>query len=441
MNIKEVLNSKHAPKMPSLDEPGLEFINLLSGLVSKEMRDAVIASLYPAICSLVRNTKFRYQSNAVMELCGVLGCLVGPSGVGKGELSRLCKIITRNLKKHDEETLKVYLAYQKRFEQAKGTNKTKEESPDVYYLNPPSNTTAPALLKNCMMCEKYGNFTCYINISEIEMLNNLCGGHKKMSETVRCIFDMDQLGALRSTADGITGDCTLRININASTTPGQARKFFRYDMHNGTFNRFLVIYKEQSERSGKIPVQGEMDQDIQNQIDNFMKRLNAFWGTHRIDELDKVIAKLSNNMAEYANMTDDDEFFSLSHRSLVIGYKAGCCLWLLNNCKWTPAIGKHVNWLVGYDIWSKYMVFGDKISENEFKSVDDSSKSGPKNLLDNMPNDSFSQQEFEAMCQTKQTKTDAKGLLKNYKKRRYIVFNSETGLYTKTAKYLKMIGR
>lgn len=441
MNIKKILESKTAPKMPSLLEQGMEFILLLSSLISKEMRDAVIGSIYPALCALVRNTRFIYLSNAVFELCGMLACLVGSSGIGKGELTRLIKIVTRSLREHDEETLQKYLAYQKVYEKQKGTNKTKEEAPDVYYLAPPPDTTGPALLKNAMACEKAGCYTFHIDISEIERLNSLCGGHKKMTETVRGIFDKDQIGALRATADGVTGNPTLRVNINASTTPGQARKFFRNDMHTGTWNRFLFIHKEQSERSGKIPVLGILDDEKREQIDEYLKRLTAYEGTHRIEELDKVIARISNDMAEYANLTDDDEFFSLSHRSLIIGYKVGCCLWLLNDCRWAPAIGKHVEWIISYDLWSKYKVFGDKIGENEFTSIDDSTKTGPKNLLDNMPKDTFSMQEFEQMCQKAQTKTEAKRLIKNYKKRRYIEYNAETGLYTKTAKYLKMIGR
>lgn len=441
MNIQEILSSKHAPKMPSLNEPGLECILLLSSLISREMRDAVMASLFPALCSLARNTKFIYLSNAVMELCGMLGCLVGSSGIGKGELTRLSKIVTRKLKEHDDATLEQYLTYQKTYEKQKGTNKQKEESPDVYYLNPPADISGPAFTKNAMLCEKAGNYTFYVNIPEIEMLNSMCGGHKKMTETVRGVFDMEHVGALRATADGITGNPTLRVNINASTTPGQARKFFRNDMHTGTFNRFLFIYKEQGERSGKIPVQGVLDPEKQQQIDEYLKRLSSYEGTHRIEALDKVIAKCSDEMATHANLTDDDEFFSLSHRSLIIGHKVGCCLWLLNDCRWTPAMAKHVEWVIAYDLWSKYQIFGDKISQNEFTAMDDSGKSGPKNLLDNMHNDSFSLQEFEKMCQENQTKTDAKGLLKNYKKRHYIVFCKETDLYTKTPKYLKMIGR
>lgn len=441
MNIKKILESKHAPKAPSLLEQGLEFILLLSGLISKEMREAVIASIYPAICSLVRNTKFIYQSNAPMELCGMLGCLVGASGIGKGELTRLSKIVTRGLRQHDEETLQKYLAYQKVYEKQKGTNKAKEEAPDLYYLAPPANITGPAFTKNAMACEKAGNYSFYVNIPEIEMLNGLCGGHKKMSETVRGIFDMEQVGALRATADGITGNPTLRVNINASTTPGQARKFFRNDMHTGTWNRFMCVYKEQGERSGKIPVQGILDEEMQQQIDDYLKRLELYEGTHRIVELDNVIARLSDDMAEYANLTDSDEFFTLSHRSLIIGYKVGCCLWLLNNCCWTPAMTKHVEWIIAMDLWSKYQVYSDLIEENEFTAIDDSSKTGPKNLLDNMPGDTFSLQEFEEMCVKNKTKTDAKGLIKNYKKRKYIEFSNQTGLYTKTAKYLKMIGR
>lgn len=441
MNIKNILESKTAPKMPSLMERGLEFILLLSSLISKEMREAVIASIYPAICALARKTRFIYLSNQVFELCGLLTCLVGTSGIGKNELSRLSKVCTKYLRVHDEETLQKYLAYQKVYETQKGTNKTKEEEPDLYYLAPPSNITGPAFTKNAMACEKAGNYTTYYSVAEIERLNALCGGHKKMTEVVRGMFDMDQIGALRATADGITGNPTLRVNINASTTPGQARKFFRNDMHTGTWNRFMFVYKEQGERSGKIPVQGTLDPEKEQQIDEYLKRLTAYEGTHRIEELDKVIARLSNDMAEYANLTDDDEFFSLSHRSLIIGYKVGCCLWLLNDCRWTPAMGKHVEWIIAYDIWSKYQVFGDKIGENEFTAIDDSTKTGPKNLLDNMPNDTFTLMEFEQMCLQLHTKTNAKGLLKNYKKRHYIDYNKETGIYTKTAKYLKMIGR
>lgn len=441
MNIKNILESKTAPKMPSLLEQGLEFILLLSSLISREMRAAVIASLYPALCALSRNTRFIYLSNAVFELCGMLGCLVGSSGIGKGEQTRLAKIVTKCLRAHDAETLQKYLAYQKVYEKQKGTNKTKEEAPDLYYLAPPADISGPAFTKNAMYCEKAGNYTFYVNIPEIEMLNGLCGGHKKMTETVRGIFDMEQVGALRATADGITGNPTLRVNINASTTPGQARKFFKNDMHTGTWNRFMFIYKEQGERSGKIPEQGILDPEKEQQIGEYLKRLTSYEGTHRVVELDRVIARLSNDMAEYANLTDDDEFFALSHRSLIIGYKVGCCLWLLNDCRWTPAMSRHVEWIIAYDLWSKYQVFGDKIGENEFAAIDDSSKTGPKNLLDNMPKDSFSMQEFEQMCQQNQTKTDAKGLLKNYKKRRYVEYCAQTGLYTKTAKYLKMIGR
>lgn len=54
----------------------------------------------------------------------MLATLVGFSGIGKGELARLTKIVTRRLKLHDAETLQKYLAYQKVYEKQKGTNKS-----------------------------------------------------------------------------------------------------------------------------------------------------------------------------------------------------------------------------------------------------------------------------------------------------------------------------
>ena len=89
------------------------------------------------------------------------------------------------------------------------------------------------------------------------MADDMCGGHKKVSQIMRNIFDRMRSGALRATADGITGNPILRVNITFSSTPYSARSFFKRDLKNGTFGRIVFSYKARTVRDGRIPRQGK----------------------------------------------------------------------------------------------------------------------------------------------------------------------------------------
>ena len=73
--------------------------------------------------------------------------------------------------------------------------------------------------------------------------DGLCGGHKQLSQMLRNIYDRQRAGALRATADGVTGNPILRANLTLSATPFAARKFWKNDLFNGTFGRMVFSYK------------------------------------------------------------------------------------------------------------------------------------------------------------------------------------------------------
>ena len=142
-----------------------------------------------------------------------------------------------------------------------------------------------------------------------------------------------------------------------------------------------------------------------------------------------------HDMASLADLADDDLLFEISHRSLVSAWKAGCVLWVLNNQTWTKSMGELVEWLVYHDLWSKMAVFADMLKDGD-TSLSEVVKTGPKNMLDNLP-DSFNEAQLEALrVSVDKPKDGTKRQLRVWKNRGFITYSELTGLYSKTEDYL-----
>ena len=140
-------------------------------------------------------------------------------------------------------------------------------------------------------------------------------------------------------------------------------------------------------------------------------------------------------MASLADLTDDDILWDVSKRALVSAWKAGCLLWALNNQTWTRAMGSLVEWLVYHDIWSKMQVFADMLGQDD-GGISEAGRRGPKNLLDDLP-ESFNEAQLEALrISLGKTKEGTKAQLRKWAYRKFVVYSEQTGLYTKTQKYL-----
>ena len=122
----------------------------------------------------------------------------------------------------------------------------------------PSDTTRPGYLKAQMAAERHGGYTTFIDLPEAVMLDNLCGGHKQMTQILRLIHDRARYKALRATVDGITGSAILRTNISMASNPTDIRKFLKYNLLDGTLGRIAFSYKPRSaKRDPNIPVIAE----------------------------------------------------------------------------------------------------------------------------------------------------------------------------------------
>ena len=84
--------SSTAPAMPK-PAKGTEIVKLLLSQVSKEMREPLLPMTIPALAAHVANVELMYSDNKYHELCGQMGHLIGPSGIGKDQLHDL--VLTR----------------------------------------------------------------------------------------------------------------------------------------------------------------------------------------------------------------------------------------------------------------------------------------------------------------------------------------------------------
>ena len=432
--MKYEISKATAPAMPNLGK-GTECVKLLLSQASKVMHEPLVPMFFPVLGAHMSGTEFQYPDNSWKEPTGMMANLVAKSGDNKGQLSCLVEAICRDFRQHDEAETKRLLEWSKQ-KQSRGNNKDKPDRPEEGIWFIPNDTTNPAFLLNAMALEAHGGRTQYINIPEVEMADKLCGGHKQVSQMLRNIYDRARAGALRATAEGVTGNPILRACMTISSNPYSTRKFYKYELFNGTFGRMVFSFKPRGSREGVIPRQGKYPDEFYRKLDEFLVRLDLCKGRYIIRPLNKLIDRLAQDMASLADLTDDDLLFELSHRSLVSAWKAGCILWVLNNQSWTRSMGELVEWLVYHDLWSKMQIFADMLKDGDV-STTETSKSGPKNMLDSL-SDTFNEAQLESLrAELGKNKEGTKAQLRQWMHRKFIEYSSQTGLYSKTDEYLK----
>ena len=423
-----------SPKMPNLGR-GTECLKILLSQASKDMYEPLVPMFFPILGAHMSGAEFQYPDLTWKEPCGMMAHLVAESGGNKGQLSYLVEAICRDFHQHDEAELKKLVEWQKIIK-SRGANKEKPVRPTVAFWFPPSDTTNPAFIQNAMALEILGCRTQYFNLPEVEMADKLCGSHKQVSQMFRNIYDKARSGALRATADGVTGNPVLRACLTISSTPIAARTFYNHELFNGTFGRMVFSYKPRTGRDGRIPRLGKFSDEFHQKLDDYLMRLDACKGRFIIRPLNRLTDKLAQDMATVADLADDDVLWDCSKRALVSAWKAGCILWVLNNQTWTKSMGDLVEWLVYHDLWSKMQIFADMLGKDADVTIE-ARRRGPKNMLDSLPN-TFNEAQLQALrTEAGKDPAGSKDQLRVWGNRKFITYSNQTGLYTKTEEYLK----
>lgn len=234
----------------------------------------------------------------------------------------------------------------------------------------------------------------------------------------------------------MTGNPLLRANLTLSSTPVTTRRFYKYELFNGTFGRMVFSYKARQGRSGRIPRQGRFGDGFYRKLNGYLLRLDACKGRFIVHPLNKLADRLAEDMASLADLADDDVLWDFSKRSLVAGWKAGCTMWVLNNQTWSKAMGELVEWLVYHDLWSKMQLFADMLKKDG-DPMAEAQRKGPRNMLESLP-DTFGAEQLSALrTSLGKSAEGTKGQLRKWVFRGFITHDPATGLYAKTDEYLK----
>ena len=271
--MKYDISKKTAPKMPSLGK-GTECIKLLLSQASTDNYEPFVPMVFPVLGAHISGTEFQYPDYSWKEPTGMMANLVAYSGDNKGQYPNLVEAICRDFRQHDKAEEDKYREWQS-LSKTEPSNKKKTAEPTLAYWFPPVDTTKPAFIKNAIVLEAQGGRTQYFNLPEVEMADQLCGSHKQVSLMFRNIYDRARAGALRATADGITGNPVLRACITISSNPESTRRFYKYELTNGTFGRIPFAYKERGERKGRIPRQGTYSEEFLAKLDEYILRLES----------------------------------------------------------------------------------------------------------------------------------------------------------------------
>ena len=117
--------SNTAPAMPKPGK-GTEICKLLLSQASRDMREPLVPMAIPALAAHLSDVEFMYSDNKYYELCGQMGHLIGPSGIGKAQLTHLIGAIMRSFRDHDEIEYKKLSDWQRQVK-TRGANKEKPD--------------------------------------------------------------------------------------------------------------------------------------------------------------------------------------------------------------------------------------------------------------------------------------------------------------------------
>ena len=120
--------SNTAPTMPNTGK-GTHFIKFILSQASQDMREPLVPMVIPALTAHLHKVTFMYSDNKYYDICGQMGHLIGPSGIGKAQLTHLLEAIMRSFRSHDETEFKKLVDWQRQMK-TKGYNKQNPQRPD-----------------------------------------------------------------------------------------------------------------------------------------------------------------------------------------------------------------------------------------------------------------------------------------------------------------------
>ena len=404
------------PEPPAMPEKLPKLVELLISRTPEVYKPAVAHAIFPPLATHLWQTSFRYIDNVVHEAT-LSTCLLAGTGAGKSSVNKPINYIMEDIRKRDAENLKREKEWKEEMIR-KGANKDKRKRPDNLVIQEiDADMTNPAFVMRT--AEAQGRFL-YTSLNELDQFDALKGTGNQHFRIMCLASDSDnQYGQTRVGISSVTERVTIRFNWNASTTIQKGQRYFSKVLTDGPISRINFCTIPEREISDEMPVFGDYDDAYREALKPYIENLNNARGLIDCPEAFQLALKLKDENAEFSRLSQDRVYENLSFRANVIAYLKACVLYVANGCKWEPEIDEFIRWSERYDLYCKMRFFGDAIKRANF-SNEKSSKRGPANLLQQLP-DVFNFQQAEYLrSQLGMDKKGTPSMLRNWVNRNYI---------------------
>ena len=415
-NLQVQSSDEDYPEPPAMPEKLPKLVELLISRTPEVYKPAVAHAIFPPLATHLWQTSFRYIDNVVHEAT-LSTCLLAGTGAGKSSVDKPIRYIMEDIRKRDAENLKREKEWKEEVTR-KGANKDKRKRPDNLVIQEiDADMTSPAFVMRT--AEAQGRFL-YTSLNELDQFDALRGSGNQQFRIMCLAFDPFNLfGQQRVGVQSVTERVTIRFNWNASTTIQKGQRYFSKVLTDGPISRINFCTIPEREIGDEMPVYGDYDDAYREALKPYIENLNNARGLIDCPEAFQLALKLKDENAEFSRLSQDRVYENLSFRANVIAYLKACVLYVANGCKWEPEIDEFIRWSERYDLYCKMRFFGDAIKRANF-SNEKSSKRGPANLLQQLP-DVFNFQQAEYLrLQLGMDKKGTPSMLRNWVNRNYI---------------------
>ena len=415
------------PAPPEMPKKLPKLVELLVSQTPDVYKPAVAHAIFPPLATHLCRTYFNYIDNVEHEAT-LMCCLLAGTGAGKNCVQMPINLIMEDIRKRDKDNLKREKEWKDEVTR-KGANKDKRKRPENLVIQEiDADMTNPAFVMRTAEAQEHFLYTA---LNEIDQFDNLRGIGNQQFRIMCLAFDPgNQYGQTRVGTQSVTERVTIRFNWNASTTINKGIRYFSKVLTDGPISRINFCTIPEREIGAEMPVYGTYDDTFRENLKPYIEHLNMASGTINCPEAFALAQKLKEENADFARMSQDRSYENLSFRANVIAYLKACVLYVANGCQWESEIEEFVRWSEQYDLYCKMRFFRDAIVKAEQEGVK-SSKRGPSNMLQLLPNE-FSYQQAEQL--RSDLGLDTKGtrrMIATWVFRKYIVKVEAGELYRK----------
>ena len=382
-NLKVQSTEEDYPDPPEMPKKLPKLVELLISRTPEIYKPAVAHAIFPPLATHLWKTRFRYIDNVEHE-ARLMTLLLAGTGAGKSSVNRPIDFIMEDIRLRDAENLKREKAWKDEMLR-KGANKDKRKRPENLIIQEiDADMTNPAFVMRTAEAQEH---FLYTSLNELDQFDALKGSGNQQFRIMCLAADPgNKYGQTRVGTMSVTERVTIRFNWNASTTIQKGQRYFSRVLTDGPISRINFCTIPEREIGEDMPVYGTYDESYREALRPYIENLNKVTGLIECKEAFQLALKLKDENAEFARLSQDRTFENLSFRANVIAYLKACVLYVANGCKWEPEIDEFIRWSEQYDLYCKMRFFGDMIAKENY-TAERSSKRGPQNLLQILPDD------------------------------------------------------